>query len=145
MLNSGFQAKRHLSHISQSTINSIYATVTFLLFDCMPIPMVFVDNIIIIFSLRKREIFASTTSEVQRQRKLQQQKNTKLLLMISMLFIFLASPSAVYTILAIAGVTPADTAIAIMVGNILQTLSLTNSTVNFAIYIWWTRNTERDI
>ena len=127
--------KRHRSQITQSSINSIHVMVTFLLFDCMPIPIVFVGNIIIICSLRKRKMLASTTSEVQRQRKLQERQLTKLLLTISMLFFFLTGPSAVYRILAIVGVTPSNTAIAVMVGNILQTLSLTNSAINFIVYV----------
>ena len=127
--------KRYRSQILQSTMKSVHVMVNFLLFDCMPIPIVFVGNIIIIFSLRKRNILASTTSEVQRQRKLQERQLTKLLLTISMLFFFLTGPSAVYRILAVAGVTPSNTAIAVMVGNILQTLSLTNSAVNFVVYV----------
>ena len=127
--------KQYLSRISQSRMNSTLVLVNFLLFDCMPIPIVFVGNIIIIFSLRKRDILASTTSEVQRQRKLQERQLTKLLLTISMLFFLLTCPPAVYRILVVAGMIRSDTTIAYTVGSIHQTLSLTNSAVNFFVYV----------
>ena len=107
---------------------------TFFYFDCMPIPIVFVGNIIIILSIRKRNILASTTSEVQQQRKHQERQLTKLLLTISMIFFVLTCPSAVYRVLIAAGMTPPKTTIATLVGNMNQTLSLTNSAINFVAY-----------
>ena len=120
--------------LSQSTLKPIHIMINFLLFDCLSILIVFVCNIIIIFSLRKRNILASTTSEVQRQRKLQERKLTKLLLTISMLFFFLTGPSMVYRVLFVAGMTPSAT-ITVIVGNLHQTLSLSNSAINFVVYV----------
>ena len=120
--------------LSQSTLKPIHIMINFLLFDCLSILIVFVCNNIIIFSLRKRNILASTTSEVQRQRKLQERKLTKLLLTISMLFFFLTGPSMVYRVLFVAGMTPSAT-ITVIVGNLHQTLSLSNSAINFVVYV----------
>ena len=122
------------SHISQSSWKPIHLMVNFLLFDCMPIPIVFVGNIIIIFSLRKRDIMASTTCEVKRQRKLQERKLTKLLLTISMLFFFLTGPSIVYRVFFVARISP-SAIIAVIFGNLHQTLSLSNNAINFVVYV----------
>ena len=123
--------KRHRSQITQSSLKHTHLMVNFLLFECMPIPIVFVGNIIIIFSLRKRNIVASTTSEVQQQRILQERQLTKLLLTISMLFFLLTAPLAVYRILIVAAITPSDT----IITDINQMLSLTNSAINFVVYV----------
>ena len=112
----------------------MYSRVTFLLFDILPILIVFVGNTIIIFSLRKRNILESTTSEVQRQAKQQERQLTKLLLTISMLFLLLTGPSAVYRALFIAGMTPPYIAFAIIVEDLNQTLLLTNNAINFVVY-----------
>ena len=120
---------------SLSTLRLMYSMVTFLLFDILPAPIVFVGNIIIIFSLRKRKILASTTSEVQRLAKLKERQLTKLLLTVSMLFFFLTGPWAVYRVLFMAGMTPSNTDTAVVIRDLHQTLSLSNSAINFVVYI----------
>ena len=114
--------------------NSIYIMVNLLIFELMPIPIVFVCNIIIIFSLRKRTILGSTTSEVQQLRKLQERQLTKLLLTISMLFFLLTGPAMVYRVIFLAGIIPSYT-IAVLMKDLHMTLSLTNSAINFVVYI----------
>ena len=130
----GKEYRVHVSQKSQSTLKTIHVLVNFFIFDCIPIPFVFVGNIIIILSLRKRNILASTTSEVQRQRKQRERQLTKLLLTISMVFVLLTCPSAVYRLFIAAGMTPPNTTIATLVGSTNQTLSLTNSAINFVVY-----------
>ena len=120
----------YMSHVSQSSLKQIHLMINFLLFDCMPIPIVFVGNIIIISSLRKRKIVDSTTSEIQQQRKLQERQLTILLLTISMLFFLLTCPLAVYRVLSVALVIPHDATVL----DINITLSLSNSAINFVVY-----------
>ena len=120
------------SRLSQSTLKPIHLMINFLLFDCIPILIVLVGNIIIIFSLRKSNIVAPTTSEVQQQRKLQERQLTKLLLTISMLFFFLTAPLAVCRILLVTVITLQDTTIPAI--DLNQTLSLSNSAINFVVY-----------
>ena len=128
-------AKQYLStQMSQSTWKSIHEMFNLLIFDPMPIVIVFLGNVMIIFSLRRRSILASTTSEVQQQRKQQERQLTKLLLTISMLFFFLTCPSMMYKVLVVAGMTPPDGAFAILIQDLHQTLSLTNSAINFVVY-----------
>ena len=124
--------KDYGASVSQST--SIYNLVNLLIFELMPILIVFVCNIIIIYSLRKRNILGSTTSEVQRQKKYQERQLTKLLLTISMLFFFLTGPLLVYRAFFVGGVTPSDT-IVVLVEGLLMAQSLTNSAINFVVYI----------
>ena len=124
--------KLYRYHISQSSWKPIHLMVNFLLFDFMPIPIVFVGNIIIIFSLRKSNKVAPTTSEVQQQRKLQERQLTKLLLTISMLFFFLTTPLALYRLIFVALTISQDTNILLLDTN--HTLSLTNSAINFVVY-----------
>ena len=124
--------KLYRSHISQSKLKPIHLMVNFLLFDCMPIPIVFVGNIIIILSLRKSNIVAPTTSEVQQQRKLQERQLTKLLLTISMLFFFLTAPLALYRLLFVADAIDEDTNILVLDTSYM--LSLSNSAINFVVY-----------
>ena len=124
--------KLYRSHISQSELKPIHLMAIFLLFDCMPIPIVFVGNIIIILSLRKSNIVAPTTSEVQQQRKLQERQLTKLLLTISMLFFFLTAPLALYRLIFVALTISQDTNILLLDTN--HTLSLSNSAINFVVY-----------
>ena len=133
-INTNIRKEYSVSQNSQTTLKIMHEAVNFLLFDCMPIPIVFVGNIIIILSIRKRNILASTTSEVQQQRKHQERQLTKLLLTISMIFFVLTCPSAVYRVLIAARMTPPKTTIATLVGNMNQTLSLTNSAINFVAY-----------
>ena len=122
------------TEISQSPWRLIYIMFNFLVFDCLPILIVFVCNIIIIISLRNRNILTSTTSEVQKQRKLQELQLTKLLLTISILFFVLTCPSAINRILTVAGISLPYTISVPLVFDIHSTLSLANCSINFIVY-----------
>ena len=122
------------SQLSQSTFMRMHVMVNLLVFDTMPIPIVLVCNIIIIVSLRNRNILASATSDVQRQMKLQERQITKLLLTISLLFLALTGPSSVYRFLFVLRMAPADMVTAKLMSDILLTLSLTNCAINFVVY-----------
>ena len=105
-----------------------------LVFDSLPIPVVFVCNIIIIIALRNRNILVSTTSEVQQQRKQQERQVTKLLLTVSTLFLVLAGPSAVYRFLFLVRVCPSDISRKDLLADLRLTLSLSNCAINFIVY-----------
>ena len=124
------------SEVSQSKVKLLLNMFNLLIFDCMPIPVVFVCNIVIIIALRGSNVVASTTSEVQQQRKHKERQITKLLLTISILFLVLNGIPSIYMFLSLAGirVSPTDADIASMVDDIRVTLSLINCAINFIVY-----------
>ena len=119
---------------SQSKLQIMLKMFNVLVFDSMPIPVVFVCNIVIIIALRKRNILVSTTSDVQQQRKQQEKQLTKLLLTISTLFLVLAGPSAVYRFLFLVRVSPPDILRKDLLAELRLTLSLSNCAINFIVY-----------
>ena len=118
---------------SQSTLQIMLKMFNLLAFDSMPIPVVFVCNIIIIIAIRKRNILVSTTSEVQHQRKQQERQLTKLLLTVSILFLVLAGPAAVYRFLFVVGLSPPDILRKDLLADLRLTMSLSNCAINFIV------------
>ena len=124
------------SEVSQSKVKLLNHMLNLVLFDCMPIPVVFVCNIVILIALRRSNVLSSTTSEVQQQRKHQERQLTKFLLNISLLFLVLSGIPSIYMFLSLAGirVSPSDADIASMVDDIRVTLSLINCAIIFIVY-----------
>ena len=124
------------SEVSQSRVKLLLNMLNLVIFDCMPIPVVFVCNVVILIALRSSNVLASTTNEVQQQRKHQERQLTKLLLTISILFLVLNGIPSIYMFLSLAGirVSPTDADIASMVDDIRVTLSLINCAINFIVY-----------
>ena len=124
------------SVVSQSKLKLLLNMFNLVIFDCMPIHVVFVCNIVILIALRRSNVLSSTTSEVQQQRKHQERQLTKLLLTISILFLILNGIPSIYMFLSLAGirVSPTDADSATMVDDIRVTLSLINCAINFIVY-----------
>ena len=120
--------------VYQSKLKSVHFLLNNFLFDIVPSPVVLLCNIGIVACYRQSNMKKSTINEAQQQRKHKERKLTKLLLTISMLFLVLAGPSAMYAVLIRAGATPKDQFVSSIVLNILSTLSLLNSSINFIVY-----------
>ena len=123
---------------SQPKFTPYHLLINVLVFDSLPIPIVFVFNIIIIISLRNSEAVKTTTIEIQHERKQQERKLTKLLLTISTLFLVFTGPSAVYSFVFVARLFSGAQVIGgvadILVTDILVTLALINNSINFILY-----------
>ena len=124
-----------LFQLSKSKIFFIHNFINKFAFDFIPIPIVMICNIIIIVWLRKGKFAKSTASESQQQRKQQERKLTKLLLTISILFLVLCGPIEIYAFLVLSGVVQRSTsAMDSFTSDVLMTLSLINSAINFIVY-----------
>ena len=133
--NDSYIGKQYMKDIIfQSKLKSVHFLLNIFLFDFLPTPVVLVCNIGIIVCFRQSNMKKSTINEAQEQRKHKERKLTKLLLTISMLFLVLAGPSAIYSVLINTRATPKDPFVSKLVLNILLTLSLVNSSINFIVY-----------
>ena len=101
--------------------------------DLIPIPMIIISNIVIIVGLRNGNLvnFFPTDYRIQRQR--QERQITKLCLTISFTFLFLCGPLDMYFLLYLTETIPVNTTTE-LVGIVVATLSMMNSSVNFIIY-----------
>ena len=126
------------SRMSQSEVKAIHFVMSLFVFDLTPIPVVFVCNTIIIICLRTRNTKKTTTNitEAQQQRQRKEWELTKLLLTISWLFLVLAGPHGIYIFLILVGAyaSAADPFTTKLVMDILLTLLLLNSSINFIVY-----------
>ena len=124
-----------LSRLSQSKLKAFHFLLNILVFDFIPVPLVLVCNIIIVICLQKNTVKKSKiTTEAQQQRKRKERELTKLLLTISTLFLFLAGPQGIYVFIVVAGASSLDPFTIKLVMDILLTLSLVNSSINFIVY-----------
>ena len=128
--NMGHQYRKN--RLLPSKLKSFHFLINLLVFDFIPIPAVFVCNIIIIIYIRKSNFMKSATTEVQRERKIKDRQLVKLLVIISMLFLALAGPSVVYIFLLLFGILP-EVRAGKLVLELLLTLSLVNSSINFIV------------
>ena len=96
--NDSYIGKQYMKDIIfQSKLKSVHFLLNIFLFDFLPTPVVLVCNTGIVVCFRKSNIKKSFINEAQQQRKHKERKLTKLLLTISMLFLVLAGPSAIYS------------------------------------------------
>ena len=126
------------SVLSQSIPRAIHFTANIFLFDFIPIPIVFVCNVIIVVCLRKNNNNKKTTvtTDAQKERQRRELELTKLLLTISLLFLVLAGPHGIYLFLILieAYEYTANPFIRKLLMDGLITLLLLNSSINFIIY-----------
>ena len=118
-------------------MRSLHAVLNRIVFDFLPIPLAMVGNVIIIAGLRKGRQFlqaASVTDRALGQRRLQERQATKLLLMISILFLIFCAPLEIFAILAYIGVMRADTHAYDLGSEICRVFSLLNHSTNFIVY-----------
>ena len=116
----------------RSTGKSILDFINLIVFDFMPIPIAMVCNVVIIVCLRKGMNATKVTCEAQ-QRKCRKEKNlTRLLLTVSMLFLVLCGPFEIRRILS-KSKSIGSNEFGVL-GDILSTLVLANSSINFLIY-----------
>ena len=106
-----------------------------LVFDLMPIPIVILGNLIIIIQLRRNHDMKSKSTERQQQRKENERQLTKLLLMISTLFLILCGPAVIYAGLARTEILQFGNSLEATLGiDIVTTFILINSCINFIVY-----------
>ena len=97
-----------VSRVHNSSIRFIHVIFNHVCFDFLPIPIVFVGNIIIITSMRKNRFTKNVSREVQRQRISQESHITKVLLTVSMLFLILCGPSEICSTVIVIGFSQID-------------------------------------
>ena len=107
--------------------------------DFLPIPIIIIGNIMIISGLRKRDIVKCVSEARNQQRKRQERKVTKLCLIVSMTFLCLCCPLDVNVFLLFIQTLKVDSSTQFTI-EILDTLALINSAVNFIIYAALNRN-----
>ena len=125
------------SVLSQSIPRAIHFTANIFLFDFIPIPIVFVCNVIIVVCLRKNNNKKTTViTDAQKERQRREWELTKLLLTISLLFLVLAGPHGIYIFLILieAYEYTANPFMRKLVMDSLITLLFLNSSINFIIY-----------
>ena len=121
--------------LSKSAFRPILYICNLLAFDFLPIPVVMVSNIIIIIWLRNGDGENLAINEVQQQRKFEERQITKLLLTISILFLVLCGPSGIYAFLFFTKIHVSSmNPTMVLVVDILATLNLLNSSINFVVY-----------
>ena len=99
----------------------------------LPVPLIVIGNIVIIAGLRKRDIIKSSSVGENKHRKRQERQVTKMCLIISVTFLCLCGPQDISAfILFIQGMQVNNTTRFTI--EILATLTLMNSAVNFVVY-----------
>ena len=134
------EARQYLMYrIRPSKVRKIHAIITSnrLLFDVIPIPSVIIGNVVIIVGLRRRSSLKSTSEESNQTRKYQERQLTKLLLVVSFSFLTLCAPFDISSFISITGdydnKIPKGV-VTSLITEILTTLTLLNSSINFVIY-----------
>ena len=124
------------TQIANSTPNLFHFLFNRIICDFSPIPLVMICNVIMIICLRKDKIIKSTVDANQKQqRKYQERQLTKLFLTISLLFLILCGPIEMHSFLLISGISHMGRSkMDIILQEVLTTLSLVNSAVNFIVY-----------
>ena len=126
------EVKYYISNrLSQTKVMYTLLLFNRLVFDFLPIPFVFVGNVIIISQLRRRH-FSKFGCSADQHRCSQERKITKLLLLVSVAFLLLCGPFVLYTILLLVGISQNGSAL--FLGEIFKTMSLVNNSINFIIY-----------
>ena len=125
-----------VTQIANSAPNFLHFLFNRFVCDISPIPLVMIGNVIIIIWLRKDKIIKSTIDDNQKQqRKYQERQLTKLLLTISLLFLVLCGPLEIYSFLVLSGILQMRISkMGILLPEVLTTLSLVNSAINFIVY-----------
>ena len=99
----------------------------------LPVPLIIIGNMVIIAGLRKKDIVKSSSVGENKHRKRQERQVTKMCLIISVTFLCLCGPQDISAfILFIQGMQVNNTTRFTI--EILATLTLMNSAVNFVVY-----------
>ena len=120
-----------------SKVRTIHAIINRLLFEVIPIPSVIIGNVVIIVGLRRRPSLKSTSGESNQTRKYQERQLTKLLLVVSFSFLTLCAPFDISSFISITGDYDNEIpkgVVTSLITEILTTLTLLNSSINFVIY-----------
>ena len=132
------EARQYLMfQIRTSKVRTIHAIINRVLFDVIPIPSVIISNVVIIIGLRRRSSLKSTSGESNQTRKYQDRQLTKLLLVVSFSFLTLCAPFDVSSFISITGDYDNEIpkgVVTSLITEILTTLTLLNSSINFVIY-----------
>ena len=125
-----------VTQIANSAPNFLHFLFNRFVCDISPIPLVMIFNVIIIIWLRKDKIIKSSVDDTQKQqRRYQERQLTKLLLTISLLFLVLCGPLEIYSFLVLSGILQMGISkMGILLPEVLTTLSLVNSAINFIVY-----------
>ena len=124
------EAAHFLNYMLSTKWLPIYIFINRVIFDLLPIPIAITGNVVIIIGLKKDSTVKSKSGD---QRKYQERQLTKLLLFVSFMFLMLCAPHDLLVFVTIVN-GPYNAQISFSVYEILRTLTLANSSVNFVIY-----------
>ena len=100
----------------------------------IPIPLVIIGNVVIIIGLRKSKSMKSISNEAEQRRRKQDGKVTKLLLVVSVIFLILCGPHDINSLCLLLERKLATNYRLLLLNEILTTLQMLNSAINFIIY-----------
>ena len=125
------EAARYLP--TRNALLKHWQTVSKVLFDILPVPLVLILNVLVIVGIRRGARLSKQIRNSHTARHKQQQRITKTLLTIAIAYCILCGPYSIYSTLVVENVIRTSD-VPNMVSELFRMLIMINSIINFVIY-----------